>query len=332
MSVTMRDVARRAGVSIKTVSRVVNKQPETSPATRQRVLRAIDELGYRPSKIARALVTQRTDTIGLVMGDISNPFFPEVARGVLDTAQAKGYNVFLGNTGLTTQQELSLLQSLADHAVDGIILHPLYDSQENLTKFAAHYRPLVVINSYFEHPNVSQVLTDNYQGAKLAVDYLIGQGHRAIAMLTGVQEPSADRVRRIKAYCDSLTAHDMPIVDQWLMPNLTPTFESGYESAKQLLTQYPQVSAIFAYNDLLALGAIRACHDLGRHVPNDCAIIGFDDIQWAATATPSLTTVHVDKYELGRQATTRLLDMLNNPKKSFPPIYLDVQLIIRESA
>jgi LacI family transcriptional regulator len=151
-------------------------------------------------------------------------------------------------------------------------------------------------------------------------------------MLTGVQNPSFDRVRRIQGFCEGLAAHGLPVVNEWIVPSRDPTLESGYEATRQLLTQHPQVTAIFAYNDLLALGAIRACHDLGRHVPTECAIVGFDDIQWAATATPSLTTVRINKYELGYQAMTRLLAMLAEPEVLFPTIHLDVELVIRESA
>jgi LacI family transcriptional regulator len=330
--VTMRDVARKAGVSIKTVSRVVNDQGEISEATRQRVLAVIEKLGYRPSRVARALVTHQTHTIGLVVGDITNPFFPQIARGVIDAAQAKGYNVFLCNTDGDPQQELSLLESLADHGVDGIVIYPSYDSDDNLNAFVKYYRPLVIVNHCFEHPAASQIMVDNRRGAKLAVDYLVSKGHTAIGMLTGVRDPSFDKVRRIHGFREALVAQGLPITDEWIVPGSAPTFECGYETARQLLTQHPQVTAIFAYNDLLALGAIQACHELGHCIPDDCAIVGFDDIMWAAKATPPLTTIHTDKYDLGQQASTRLFEMLDNPEATFPPIYVDVKLVIRESA
>ena len=332
MPVTMRDVAQKAGVSIKTVSRVVNNQGELAESTRQRVLSVIEALGYRPNRVARGLVTQRTYSIGLVVSDITNPFFPEVARGAQDIAWANGYNVFLCNTDGDPDQERATLQSLADHAVDGIIVYPSYDSKERLIAFADYYHPIVVINLFFEHPGVSHLLVDNYQGAKLAVDYLRAKGHTAIGMLTGVQDPTPDRVRRIQGFQETLAASDIQVVNDWIVPSRDPTFECGYEAARKLLTTYPQITAVFAYNDLLALGAIRACHDLGRVVPTSCAIIGYDDILWAETATPALTSVRVDKYDLGRQAMTRLLAMLDAPETTFQPIHLDVELVLRESA
>jgi len=332
MPTTMRDVALKAGVSIKTVSRVVNDSGEISEATRQRVLVAIEELGYRPSRLARALVTQRSHTVGLLVADITNPFFPEVARGVLDAAQTEGYNVFLCNTDGDPEQELHLLHSLADHAVDGIIIYPSYESGEYLQTFAGQYRPLVIVNYYHDQQGVSLVIVDHKRGAQLAVEHLIRQGHIAIGMLSGVRNPSLGKVRRIQGFKEALTAHGLPVVEEWIVANKEPTFADGYASTRQLLSQHPQITAIFAYNDLLALGAIRACNDLGRRVPADCAIVGFDDIPWAATSIPTLTTVRVDKYLLGYQAMTRLLEMLEQPELSFPPICMDVELIIRESA
>jgi LacI family transcriptional regulator len=138
-------------------------------------------------------------------------------------------------------------------------------------------------------------------------------------------------MRRVRGYRDALLAHGLPVVDEWILPG-PPVVARGVESTWQLLTQYPQITAIFAYNDLLAVGAMRACRELGRRVPDDCALVGFDDIPLAAMLAPPLTTVGVDKYELGRQAMSCLLDMLDSSGATFPPVYLDVELVIRESA
>jgi LacI family transcriptional regulator len=327
--VTMRDVARKARVSIKTVSRVVNNQGEISEETRQRVLAAIEELGYRRSKVARALVTRHTETIGLIVGDIANPFFPELARGVMDTAEAREYNVFVCNSDGIVEQEARILRSLADHAVDGVIIYPGFGGGDNLRAFAKH-TPLVAINCFFDYPGASRVMIDTRRGANLAVSYLIEKGHTAVGMLAG-WAPSLNLMRRVRGYRDALRAHELPFVQEWVLPG-PPVVARGVESTHQLLIQYPQITAIFAYNDLLAVGAMRACQELGRRVPDDCAIIGFDDIPLAAMLAPPLTTVGVDKYELGRQAMSRLLDMLDSPGTSFPPIYLDVELVIRGSA
>jgi LacI family transcriptional regulator len=328
--VTMRDVARKAGVSIKTVSRVVNDQSEVAVETRQRVLRAIAELGYRPSKLARALVTQRSDTIGLILGDITNPFFPEFSRGVMDVAQAEEYSVFVCNSGGHLASQTRALDSLVDHAVDGIILFPAYESEEAMKAFADRYQPVVVVGRFFEHPGIGLVMMKAYHGARLAVDYLVSKGHTAIGMIAGSATPLS-LMQRVRGFRDGLKDHGLPVVDEWILPG-HPIVEHGATAARQLLTQHPQMTAIFAYNDLLALGAIRACKKLGRRVPGDCAIVGFDDIEFASMVSPALTTVHVAKYKLGQQSMIRLLEMLHDPEGDFDPIYEDVTLMVRESA
>jgi LacI family transcriptional regulator len=327
---TMRDVARRANVSIKTVSRVVNKQGEVSDETRQRVLAAIDELGFRPSKVARALVTQRTETVGLIIGDITNPYFFEVARGVLDAANEKGYCVFVCNHDGDIDQENQALHSLADHAVDGIISFPAWENEDHLKIFTDRFQPVVVVNRTFQHPRIGLVLTEVRRGALLAIDHLVGQGHSAIAMLAGCV-PSLNMLQRVQGYREGLKAHGLPVVEEWILGG-PPIMRQGYESTIQLLTQQRQITAIFAYNDLLALGAIQACRELGLRVPHDCAIVGFDDIQFAGLVTPALTTVRADKYELGSQALNLLVSMLDEPEAAFPPVHIGVELVVRESA
>jgi len=332
MSVTMRDVAQKAGVSIKTVSRVVNNQGEIAEATRQRVLAVIKELGYHPNRVAQAMITQRTHTIGFVIPDITNPFFPEVAQGIQDLARERDYNVFMCNAAGSPEENVYALHSLAAQGVDGIILWTSSISHENLIAFADGYRPIAVVNRHLEHPSISQIIVDNYQGAMLAVDHLVGLGHTKIAMLAGYKDtPSKGRRGRVRGFYDALQEHGLTVVPDWIVPG-SPRLARGYEATFQLLSQAPQISAIFAYNDLLAMGAIRACHDLGRRVPDDCAIVGFDDIRFAEMITPRLTTVHYDKYALGRQTAKRLLEMVENPDTHFPTIYVGVKLVVRESA
>jgi LacI family transcriptional regulator len=326
----MRDVARKAGVSIKTVSRVVNDQGEISDETRQRILAVIDELGYRPNLLARGLVTQRTRTIGLVVPDITNPFFPEVARGVQDAAQAREYNTFLCNTDENPKTELHTLRSLAAQGVDGIIISPCSLTGDNLTVFAEQFRPLIALNHLCEHPNIGLVLSKNEEGARLAVAHLVQTGHRAIGMVAGL-EASPLRGRRLRGFGEGLAAHGLPVVNEHIVTG-APTLEGGYQAALQLLTQAPSLTALFAYNDLMAIGAIRACQALGRRVPEDCAIIGFDDNYVAALVTPPLTTVRLDKYEMGRQATAALFAMMDDPEARPAPHYLEVELVVRASA
>jgi LacI family transcriptional regulator len=329
----MREVAHEAGVSVKTVSRVVNNQGEISDETRERVLEAIQKLGYRPSKVARALATQRTDTFGLILGDISNPFFSEVARGVVDTAQAKGYDVFLCNSDYDPALEIRVLNSLTQHHVDGIIIFPCWQNEDSLKAVAGEGKPLVVANRAFDsHPGMGQVRHDIYGGARMAVDYLVSQGHTSIGMLTGRAAPPR-LMERVVGFRDALADHGLPVSDDLILGgSATTDFQRGREAALELLARHPNITALFAYNDLIALGAIHACRELGRRVPDDLSIIGFDDNQFAPMVTPALTTIRLDKHELGRKAVTRLVEMRENSGAEYPPIFLDVELVIRESA
>lgn len=330
MPAKLRDVAQRAGVSIKTVSRVVNNQGEISEATRQRVLAAIAELRYRPSKVARALVTQHTDTVGLVLSDITNPFFPQVARGVLDVAEPRGYNVFLCNSDGDLQRETRILESLLDHGVDGIIIFPTFELEPALRRLAGPERPVVVVNRPYDLPHVAAVMIQTCRGARLAMEHLIARGHTAIAMLAG-QTNEVSRLARVRGYREALLAHDLPVREEWIVSG-PPVQKRGKESTLALLSCYPQITAIFAYNDLLAIGAIEACRELGRRVPEDCAIVGFDDIPLAGAVNPALTTVRVDKYDLGRQCMNLLFEMLAQPDRTFEPRWVDVELVVRASA
>ncbi|MEJ2556494.1 MAG: substrate-binding domain-containing protein, partial [Anaerolineae bacterium] len=219
---------------------------------------------------------------------------------------------------------------LAAQPVDGIILFGSRISDDDLAAFADRYHPLVVLNRFLKHPGVSLILVDNHRGAKLAVDYLVDQGHTAIGMLAGpVTSPSS--VQRVEGFCQAMAARGLLAADDWII-SCPPIIEGGYEVAQQLLAQHPQVTALFAYNDLVALGAIQACNDMGRWVPVDCAVIGFDDIRMARMVNPSLTSVRVDKYDLGRQAAHGLLAMFKDPDTTLPPICIGVELVIRESA
>lgn len=331
MPVTMRDVAEEAGVSIKTVSRVVNDQGEITDVTRQRVLKAIDKLGYRPSKVARALVTRRTQTIGLLIGDIANPYFSEVARGVLDVAQVKEYDVFLCNTDGTPKTEKRALYSLIDHNVDGAIIYPTYENLDWLEKFGNPIRPLVLINTFRDFgPGIGILRTRISEGASLAIEYLIEHEHRQIGMIAGQVAP-LDSINRVQGYRRVLEEHGLPFREEMVALGL-PVIEHGYTAIQRLHHQFPEMTAVFCYNDLLAMGAIQGCKAMGLRVPEDCAIIGFDDIRFAEMVNPPLTTIRVDKYEIGRRSATLLLDMLEHPKENFPTEYIDAQLIVRGSA
>jgi LacI family transcriptional regulator len=332
--VTMSDVAREAGVSLMTVSRVVNDKGEISAATRQRVLEVIERLGYRPSGIARGLVTQRTGTLGLVVPDISNPFFSEVARGAEHEAYDESYNVFLCNTEEETQRELAVLRSLEEKRVDGVVLCSSRLDGGELRKALARHPAVVLANRRLEPADgeneVGVVMLDDIAGGRMATQHLLGSGHRAVGFLAG---PSASRSgrQRAKGFRAALAAAGLPYNPDRAR-HCSPTVEGGRETARALLIAQPELTALFCYNDLVAVGALQACADLGRRVPDDLAVVGFDDIPLAALVTPPLTTCRVPRYELGVQAMRLLLNHINGCPGECTDIVLGLELVVRASA
>jgi len=327
--ITIEDVAAAAGVSRQTVSRAMNDKGEISPETKERVLKAIQDLGYQPNRLAQGMVTQRTKTVGLVMPDITNLFFPEVSRGVQDASRLHDYNVLLCNTDDRPEEEIRVLHSLAAQRVDGIFMIGSVADDPTLTRFADSYSPIVMLNRFFAHPNVSLIIVDNERGAFLAVEHLIAQGHRTIGMLAA-SIFSRSLVRRVRGYEEALKHYGIA-VDRRLIVGETPILQGGYNAMQELMRAHPEVTAVFTYNDLMGLGAMRAVRDLGKRVPEDIALIGFDNIGMASMATPSLSSIHVDKYAIGQKAMNRILDMLDRPDDSFATIEVGVELIQRES-
>jgi LacI family transcriptional regulator len=326
----MADVAREAGVSLMTVSRVVNDKEDVSPTTRQRVLAVIERLDYRPSGIARGLATKRTGTLGLVMPDVANPFFADVARGAEYAAYTEGYNVFLCNTAEDPRRELAVLQSLEEKRVDGVVLCSSRLDDSELRAVIARYFAVVLVNRRLAGAEVGTVLIDDESGGQLATRHLVQAGHRAVGFLAGPPASRSSR-GRIVGYRAALDSAGRPYNPDWVR-HCPPTVEGGQESARELLAACPELTALFCYNDLAAVGALQACVDLGRRVPDDLAVVGFDDIPLAALVSPPLTTCRVPRYELGAQAMRLLLDQIDRHVDERSEIVLRPELIVRASA
>ncbi len=328
--VTMSDVAREAGVSLMTVSRVVNDKGEISPATRQRVLEIIERLGYRPSGIARGLATRHTSTLGLVIPDVANPFFAEVARSAEHVAYAEGYNVFLCNTEEDAQRELAVLESLEEKRVDGVLLCSSRLDDNELQEAVARHPAAVLINRRLAGNVVGRVLVDDEAGGQEAVQHLLQAGHRAVGFLAGPPASHSGQ-QRAKGYRAALAAAGLPDTPAWVR-HCSPMVAGGLTATRQLLLDHPELTALFCYNDLVAVGALQACAELGRAVPTDLAIVGFDDIPLAALVTPPLTTCRVPRHELGSQAMRLLLDRINGCTEECQEIVLRPTLVVRASA
>lgn len=303
---TIKDVAREAGVNISTVSRALAGTYGVHRATREKILRIAERLQYRPNTMARGLVTGRSQTLGLLISDIRNPYFAEIARGVEDAAAAAGFEVLLCNSDLDGDKQMRYVQTLRTKRVDGIIMNTILNlSVTQRGDLAAAGVPVVLLNRPpGPDPLFSTVMADNFQGGFLAGQYLIGLGHRTIGHISGPRD-HGNLSQRAKGFLAACGAADAPVAPVILYGE--HTFAGGHELTKKIMARHPAITALFAGNDIMAFGAIRALMDLGLSTPSDISVIGFDDIEMASVITPALTTIRQPTSEIGRAAVEILL-------------------------
>ena len=326
---TIREVAESARVSYATVSHVINNTRLVSQETRERVLEAMAALNYRPNALARSLRQGKSNTIGLVLPDSANPFFAEISRSIEDEAFKKGYSVFLCNTERDTQRELFYVDVLSNRQVDGIIFVAAGDQADSLDFLLHRNMPVVMIDRNLPNVEVDAVLTDNQLGGILATRHLLELGHTRIACIAGPSSitPSAER---IIGYRRALEEAGLSY-DESLILRGDYHAQSGLEITNSILTMNPRPTAIFALNDLMALGALRAAAEAGCSVPEDLAVVGYDDLEIAHFTNPPLTTIAQPKKEIGIQAVNLLVDGMS--RKNRPPsrLLLPPELIVRRS-
>lgn len=325
----MADVARAAGVSKQTVSRVVNGKGETSSATEARVLQIIDDLGYRPSGVARSLVTRRTLSLGLIVPNLSNPYYSEIAQGAETAAWELGYSLFLYNVFEDPGHERAVLHTLEDRGVDGIVLDSPSLPTRQLLPLLRRQRATVLIGSEAPASVAGSIRVDDAHGIELALDHLRGGGRERSALLAGNRRYASARVRR-RAFLDGLGRRG-EAVDETLAPEHEPDAASSRAAARDLLERRPEIDSLICFNDIVAAGALRACRDLGRRVPDDIAVIGHDDIPLADLTHPTLTTLRVSKRDLGGNAVRMLVDRLEGRNRNTEIVHRP-ELVIRESA
>jgi DNA-binding LacI/PurR family transcriptional regulator len=335
VGVSLKDVALRAGVSIKTVSNVVNGYQHVSPGTRATVQRAIDELGYRPNLTARHLRKGRTGIIALAVPELGNPYFAELAGAVIDAAARHDYTVLLDHTAGTRERELLVTQGFRGHVIDGLILSPIELQREDLER-RGDTAPLVLLGEREYEAPFDHIVIDNVTAAREAVRHLAGLGRRRIAFLGDRrQRGSRPAHLRLAGWRAELQALGLPHGDELIAPADGYGREDGRTAMAGLLDRGARPDAVFAYNDLQAVGAIRLLSERGLRVPEDIAVVGFDDIEEASFGTVSLTTVAPDKHAIARLAVECLLERLGAPAGAPPlaprrlrPGY---ELVLRES-
>jgi len=335
--VTIKDIARKAGVSYATVSRALNNKRGVREATRRRILELASKMSYTPNAIARGLVKKQTLTLGLIIPDITNPFYPEVARGIEDGATEGGFSIFLCNTNWEREREVHYLRLLAEKRVDGIILAPIDDGFEAGEFGPAGKIPVVYVCNAPRGAEHSFVVIDNVLGGFLATEHLIRAGHRRIGFV-GSTEDSLTIAERLEGYRRALKKHGLQGEKKYIRLGEFKQ-ETGYRIIRSMIADGDYPRAVFAENDLLALGIMQGVKASGLSVPADVAVVGFDDIPFSGFPEVRLTTINQPKYEMGRKAVEILLEQIGGPAGTQPlrpvqirQIYLKPQLVVRESS
>jgi len=331
---TLHDVARAAGVSIKTVSNVIHSHPNVTEKTRTKVQAAIDELKYSPNLSARSLRTGKTNVIGLVIPELTNSYFTELADSVISAAEHYGLTVLIQQTKGIRSKELQILDDAKRNLVDGLIYSPLGLGQEDVALTEVGYPMVMVGEAIFHGPN-DHVTMQNIEAARAATEYLISLGHRKIVVLGAHDgEVIGSAGLRLRGYREALEAAGIEY-DERLIGYSAPWFRvNGAETMKEILARGVEFSAVFAFNDLLAFGAMRVLQDAGISIPKDVSVIGFDNLDEANYSLPSLTSVEPGKQAIAEKAVATLVERIGNGEVSEVParqIEVDFEIIRRES-
>ena len=325
---TIKDVARKANLSVATVSRVIRGKEHISDKAKKKVLAAIEELNYQPNIIARNLREQKTKTILIIVPDIKNTFFPDVFRGIESVAMRRGYQVILQDMQNDVRIEEKYFNALSQRQVDGIISLSA-KSEKHIIEYVAREYKLVIAGQYLKNANIPTIAINNVEAAQKAVEHLIKLGHKRIAHIAG---PLSQIIfqDRLKGYCSALENHNIPI-DPQLVFKGDFSYSSGEILASKIIELNNSVTAIFSANDEMAVGTIKALKAAGKRVPEDYAVVGFDNIQMSSIVEPALTTIENPKQEMGIKAMEMLIKLLDGEPIADTKITLGYDLIVRES-
>ena len=329
MSVTIVDIAKRANVSVSTVSRVLNNKPDVSSETLEKVRDAIKELKYSPSSVARGLVLQHSNIIGYIASDITNPSFPETARGVVGKAKKYGYSVMFFDANQDSKVEKEAIKLLRSKQVDGIILSFSEANRDELEKLKQECFPVVQIYRKSSQSAISTIAIDNIGSGFTATQYLVHAGHRRIAHIT-TGNLTQSGYERMAGYQQALTEAGIEI-DADLIQTGTNTVETGKECMDRLLGLPVRPTAVFASHDVLAIGAYEAILDRGLRIPEDISVLGHDNIEISRLVRPRLTTIDTFKYRLGEASVDLLVEEMNAHAPQNKEIVFSGELVVRDS-
>jgi DNA-binding LacI/PurR family transcriptional regulator len=331
--VSIKDIARAVGVSHSTVSRALSNSPLVNPETKARIQKLAQEMGYTPDAAARSLVMGQTRTVGVVVTSIADPFIAQVVQGIENIAYEHAYAVILASSNSDPLREMSAVEMLRSKRVDGVIvtssrLGALY--QDHLEHIGV---PVVLLNNHSEQSGryLYSVTVDNPHGGHLATQHLIELGHRRIACITGPANHSSN-MGRLAGYQQALAEANIPFAPELVAPG-TGTQAAGMLALPKLMNLSEHPTALFCYNDMTAIGVLRAAREMGLHIPRDLAVVGFDDISFASFVNPPLTTIAQPQFEMGQQATQMLLTLMSKTSEGqVSDILIQGKLIVRESS
>lgn len=327
--VTIAQVAERAGVSPTTVSHVLSGKRLVGEATKATVMAAIRELGYRPNAVARNLRTRRSQMVAVVVPDLTNPFYSVLTRGLADTVDAAGYGTYVCNTDGLADRERAFLDDALDRGVDGVVIASVSSTARDEDGPSAMGTPVVCVGGAFDHPAVDLVAADDEVGSHAAVAHLIARGSTRIAMIQGPSESGAARTAGYRAALEEAGIG----FDESLLAHGDWTRQGGHKAMQTLMALEPRPDAVFCANDLTAIGAMDVCRELGLAIPDDVALVGFDDVDAAALVHPSLTTVQNPAYDTGAAAGKLLVSRMSGEyHDKGRTVLLSCPLIPRESA
>ena len=330
MTVTIYDVAREAGVSMATVSRVVNNNPNVKPQTRKKVFEAIERLGYRPNAVARGLASKKTTTVGVVIPDISNAIFAEVARGIEDIANMYHYNIILCNADKRKEKEIRVINTLLEKQVDGLLFMGGVVTDEHMQAFQTATVPIVLCGTNVEGNTMAAVDIDHQQAAHDAVKLLIDKGHRRIGMISGNLQDPNNGFSRYNGYKNALEEAGVAF-DESLVRIGNHRYESGIEAMKYFLELPERPTAIFSATDEMAIGAIHAAQDAGLAIPGDISVISVDNSRMASMVRPLLTTVAQPMYDIGAVSMRLMTKLMNKENVEKGKVTLMHEVIQRQS-
>ncbi|EGL18964.1 catabolite control protein A [Paenibacillus chitinolyticus] len=330
VTVTIYDVAREAGVSMATVSRVVNNNPNVKPQTRKKVFEAIERLGYRPNAVARGLASKKTTTVGVVIPDISNSIFAEVARGIEDIANMYHYNIILSNADKKKEKEIRVINTLLEKQVDGLLFMGGVVTEDHINAFRTSSVPVVLCGTADEQNVMPSVDIDHEKAAYDAVQLLIESGHRTIAMISGPLQDPANGFARYQGYKKALEHAGIEVNEDYVRLG-NYRYESGIDATDYFLKLPTRPTAIFSATDEMAIGAIHKIQDEGLSVPKDISVMSIDNIRMASMVRPQLTTVAQPMYDIGAVSMRLLTKLMNKETMELTQVVLPHEIIKRSS-